>query len=46
MDLKDVISSRIKTTESCLIAAQLLSIENVHLKALSNAQNLEKSTLK
>lgn len=32
--------------ESCLIAAQLLSIENVHLKALSNAQNLGKKHTK
>lgn len=46
MDLKDIICSRIKTMGFCLIAAQLLSIANVHLNALSNAQNLEKRTLK
>lgn len=42
MDLKDIICSRIKTMGFCLIAAQLISMEDMHLNALSNAQNFGK----
>lgn len=46
MDLKDIIRSRIKTMGFCLISAQLLSMEDVRLNALSNTQNFGKKSTK